>query len=115
MSRRQRSDSPDLEWDFRSFPTFYGGVIGAFLSFFLTAFFGFTWLIALIFLLSWGTIHIATHWLRRRTLDKLRNRVDEEERERRALARRQAAALGGEEVPAAATIRRKRRRRRTQP
>ena len=59
-----------------------------------------------LFLVSFGTAHIISRWMRRRTLDRRRQLDEEHERERRALAAREASLKTSEEP-----VRRRRRRR----
>lgn len=108
--RRQKQPQRPVEWNFLSFPVYFGFAVGAFLSAVLLAIFGgYAFgivFIASLFGVSFGLAHITTHWFHRRTLGRAQERAEEEERERRALAARAAAAREGE-----SHSRRRRRRR----
>jgi hypothetical protein len=104
MSRRRRHDQP-VEWDFFSFPVAFGFALGMFVAVMLYPL-GPILFVASLFLVSFGTAHIISRWMKRRTLDRQRERDEETERERRALAARAAAQQANEEAP-----RRRRRRR----
>lgn len=108
MSRRGRGGAP-VEWDFFSFPVAFGFALGMFVAVLLYPLGPLLFIVSL-FLVSFGTAHIISRWLRRRTVDRRQQRQDEAERERRALAARQAAAVANEQ---ASPRRRRRRRRRT--
>jgi hypothetical protein len=104
VSRRRRSEDP-VEWNFFSFPVAFGFVLGMFVAVILYPL-GPLLFVGSLFLVSFGTVHIISRWMRRRTLDRRREADEEHERERRALAAREAALREAEE-PA----RRRRRRR----
>ena len=113
MSIRPRKDRKALVYDFFSFPTVYGFLIGALIAALLSPV-----LPVLVFYLalipfSWANAHLLTRYWAERRNQKARTRADEDERERRALAARQNAALANEEGSAAAARRRRRRRRPT--
>jgi hypothetical protein len=109
---RRRGSTPQREvsdWNFRSFPVFFGFACGAFIATLLIlltngALGNILWIVSL-FGVSFGLAHIVGHTLRKRSLDRAVAREEEEERERRAYAARQAASLEGE-----AQSRRRRRR-----
>lgn len=107
MSRRRRRDEP-VEWNFFSFPVAFAFFLGMFVAVLLYPL-GIIILITSLFLTSFGVAHIISHWFRRRTLDRQRERSEAEERERRALAARTAAQAANAE---AARPRRRRRGRR---
>ena len=104
MNRRRRSDQP-VEWDFFSFPVAFGFAVGMFVAVILYPLGPILFVVSL-FLVSFGTAHIISRWMRRRTLDRQRVRDEEDERERRALAAREASLRATEEP-----LRRRRRRR----
>lgn len=104
MNRRRRSDQP-VEWDFFSFPVAFGFAVGMFVAVILYPLGPILFVVSL-FLVSFGTAHIISRWMRRRTLDRQRLRDEEDERERRALAAREASLRATEEP-----LRRRRRRR----
>jgi len=113
MARRRRPEpsGQQADWNFRSFPTFFGFACGALTATLLLLLTGgalvfVVWLVSL-FGVSFGVAHIIGHTLRRRGLDRAIEHEEEMERERRALAARDAAALEGESH----SIRRRRRRR----
>jgi hypothetical protein len=106
--RRGQTQKKDVEWDFLSFPVYFGFFIGALVSFFAAAFApGIVFIVAL-FGVSFCTAHAISHWFRNRTIDKRLQRAEEDERERRALAAHAANAAEGE----AQSPRRRRRRNR---
>ena len=104
MSRRRRGDEP-VDWNFFSFPVAFGFALGMFVAVMLYPLGPILFVVSL-FLVSFGTAHIISRWLKRRTLDRQRLRDEENERERRALTARAAAQATTEEAP-----RRRRRRR----
>ena len=106
MARRRRQDDREIEWDFFSFPVLFGFSLGAFIATLLYPLGQIVFVVSL-FGVSFGVAHIFTHWLRRRSLDRARQRAEEEERERRALAARAEASRPSEPPPG----RRRRRRR----
>ena len=114
MARQRPRTVSSPEWQFATFPVFFGFMGGAFFVAFLT------WLtqgiafnilfILSMFGFSFCVAHIATHALRRRATGRARQRAEEDERERRALAARAAATREGDGVTAPARTRRRRRR-----
>lgn len=104
MSRRRRSDEP-IEWNFFSFPVAFGFALGMFVSVILYPL-GPLLFVGSLFLVSFGTAHIISRWMKRRTLDRRQQLDEEHERERRALAAREANLRATEEP-----VRRRRRRR----
>jgi hypothetical protein len=111
MARRGRSatDRHIAEWNFRTFPVFFGFCLGAFLATLILADaeLASVLFIVSLFGVSFSIAHIIGHTLRRRGLDRAVEHEEEMERERRALAARNAASLEGESH----SIRRRRRRR----
>lgn len=111
--RRGQHQREDIEFDFFSFPAYFGFALGGLTCFFLLLFFGSLTIgitaIFVIFLFgsSFGTAHLVSHWFRRRVMDKRLQRENEDERERRALVAREAASLDNEQ----SSHRRRRRRR----
>jgi hypothetical protein len=104
--RQQRQRPADLEWDFFSFPTYFGFALGGLVSVLLFPLFPLPVFVVFLFGTSFGVAHIMSAWFRRRVTNKRREREEEEERERRALAARSAASLENE-----AQSRRRRRKR----
>ena len=110
MARQQRDPNRQIEWHFFSFPVLFGFALGAFLVTLLVPhpnFPVFVIFVGSLFGVSFGVAHIVTHWIKRRTLDRARERAEEDERERRGIAARAANAREG----AATSLRRRRRRR----
>ena len=105
MSRRARDRGPQGEWQFFTFPVFFGAAIAAFASFFLTIFLGFIWFYVALLLLSWATAHFVNRTFIGRRQARQTQREAEEEQERRALAARNSPAANTEPT-------RSRRRRR---
>jgi hypothetical protein len=105
VNRRRRGDQP-VEWHFFSFPVAYAFALGMFVAVLLYPL-GLLIFVFSLFLVSFGTAHIISHWFRNRTLDRERLRTEGEERERRAIAARTAAQQANEE----ANPRSRRRRR----
>lgn len=106
MSRRRRNEQIQ-DWDFFTFPVIFAFALGGFFVAFFSAFIPIGLLfMVFLFLSSFGVAHMISRWIRRRTLDRQKQRSEEEERERRALAAR-AAAQRNEE-----SARQPRRRRR---
>jgi uncharacterized membrane protein len=103
VSRRRRNDQP-IEWNFFSFPVAFGFAVGMFVAVILFPAAPAIVFVVSLFFVSFGTAHIISRWMKRRTLDRQRDRDEEAERERRALASRLAAQQTHEEP--------KRRRRR---
>jgi hypothetical protein len=93
-----------MEWDFFSFPTYFGFALGALVATLLFPLGLYVFIVAL-FGTSFCVAHIMSHWWQRRIVAKRKQREEEDERERRALAARSAASLENE-----AQSRRRRRR-----
>jgi hypothetical protein len=114
MSNRPRQPTQRLEgdWDFFSFPAFFGFSFGVFVATFLilVGLLDIIYLASLM-LMAFSLAHLVTRLLARRRQEQRRDRAEEEERERRVLAARERAAARGEAE--AATPRRRRRRRAT--
>jgi hypothetical protein len=112
MARRRGSPIREaVHWQFFTFPVGFAFVLGMFVTTLLLPVINIVFIVSL-FLTSFGIAHIIGHWFRRRTLDRARERAEEDERERRGLearaAREEAAAAA---APAASPVRRRRRRR----
>ncbi len=110
--RKAQSQREDIEFDFLSFPVYFGFALGGLSCFLLLILFGgivrgpAAIFVIFLFGSSFGLAHAISHWMRRRTIAKRLQHADEDERERRALAAREAASLGNEQ----GSHRRRRRR-----
>lgn len=110
MSRRRRDLGPQGEWNFFSFPVYFGAALGAFISFFGTIFLGYIWFYVVVLLLSWAVAHLINRTIIRRRQERQRQRQEEDERERRALEARAAAQRTNDEASRSARRRRRPRR-----
>jgi hypothetical protein len=113
MSRRHSPRPAGVkpaDWDFLSFPTFFGFSFGMFVATFLILF----GLIDIVYLVSlmavaFSLAHLLTRSVARFRRDRQRERSDEAERERRAL---EARARASAEPAGEAEVKSRRRRRR---
>ena len=115
MSTRKRKDRNALVYDFFSFPTVYGFLLGALIASLISPVFPVLAFYLALIPFSWANAHLLTAFWRKRRGDKARARAEEDERERRALLARQNASLANEEASTSASRRRRRRRGRPHP
>jgi hypothetical protein len=110
VSRRRRDLGPQGQWNFFSFPVYFGAAVGALVSFFGTIFLGEIWFFIIVLMTSWAMAHLINRTMIRRRQERQRQREEEDERERRALEARAAAQRTNEEASHSARRRRRVRR-----
>ena len=110
MSRRRRDLGPQGEWNFFSFPVYFGAAVGALISFFGTIFLGYIWFYVIVLLMSWAMAHLINRTIIRRRQERQKQREEEDERERRALEARAASQRTNDDASRAARRRRRTRR-----